>query len=440
MRKTQFKAGMYLLETLTSGMYNDPLSIYREYIQNAVDSIDQAKFDNTEDIEIRIELDPFEKSVSIFDNGAGISERDAESILSSIGSSQKLGSEQRGFRGIGRLGGIAFAQKVIFKTKAKGESTVSTQTWDCELLRHLLDSKQNSSMTIEELFSIVSDFLQEQDGDLKEKSFFEVKLLQVESYKNYIFDIQRIKKYLTQVAPLPFDPTQFSYSKEIKSFLNGNLKQYGEYKITINDESLYRPYKDNLKITSKKNYDFIKSVKLFSLESNGKIYAHGWYGCRKSLLGAIKKGESVSGLRVKVGNLQVGDNHLLDKCFREDRFNSYILGEIHVCNENLVPNSRRDDFVDNTDKTTFYNLVEIGLPFSKEIRQKSRKNVSVLEKRENKDNQKASIIPQKEKKQEQLGIETINKKNEVSKEFLEKLLKECGDCPKLQKILKNYSN
>ena len=39
-KKTPFKAGMYLLETLTSGMYNEPLTIYREYIQNAVDSID----------------------------------------------------------------------------------------------------------------------------------------------------------------------------------------------------------------------------------------------------------------------------------------------------------------------------------------------------------------------------------------------------------------
>ena len=44
--KSSFKAGMYLLETLTAGMYNDPLAIYREYIQNAADSIDIALQDN----------------------------------------------------------------------------------------------------------------------------------------------------------------------------------------------------------------------------------------------------------------------------------------------------------------------------------------------------------------------------------------------------------
>ena len=34
--------GKYTLESLTNGMYSSPLDMYREYIQNAVDSIDIA--------------------------------------------------------------------------------------------------------------------------------------------------------------------------------------------------------------------------------------------------------------------------------------------------------------------------------------------------------------------------------------------------------------
>ena len=34
--------GKHTLESLTSGMYSDPYVVYREYIQNAVDSIDNA--------------------------------------------------------------------------------------------------------------------------------------------------------------------------------------------------------------------------------------------------------------------------------------------------------------------------------------------------------------------------------------------------------------
>ena len=34
------KIGKFTLETLTTGMYDSPKDIYREYIQNAADSID----------------------------------------------------------------------------------------------------------------------------------------------------------------------------------------------------------------------------------------------------------------------------------------------------------------------------------------------------------------------------------------------------------------
>ena len=37
--------GKYAIESLTTGMYTDPFVIYREYIQNATDAIDDAKGD-----------------------------------------------------------------------------------------------------------------------------------------------------------------------------------------------------------------------------------------------------------------------------------------------------------------------------------------------------------------------------------------------------------
>ena len=33
--------GKHILDTLSIGMYNNPLMLFREYIQNSVDSIDQ---------------------------------------------------------------------------------------------------------------------------------------------------------------------------------------------------------------------------------------------------------------------------------------------------------------------------------------------------------------------------------------------------------------
>lgn len=40
--KRELIIGKYTLESLTNGMYASPLDMYREYIQNSVDSCDDA--------------------------------------------------------------------------------------------------------------------------------------------------------------------------------------------------------------------------------------------------------------------------------------------------------------------------------------------------------------------------------------------------------------
>jgi hypothetical protein len=371
---SQFKAGMYLLETLTSGMYNEPLSIYREYIQNSVDAIDQLDEDKRNEHKISIDLNPFNRQIKISDNGAGISSEIAKATLSSIGSSNKVGTQQRGFRGIGRLGGIAFAKKVIFKTKAQGEQIESMQEWDCSKLRDLLANPSDALMSLGDIFQQVTTFSQTKSQLGINKSFFEVTLDEVASFKNHIFDIAKIREYLCQVAPLRFDYEQFTFAPYITNYLKKNLDHFCEYQILLNGEAVYQSYKNIVRTTSKNSDDCIEGIETFEIKPNGKVIAFGWHAKRRNLLGAIHKGDKFSGIRVKVGNIMIGDQHLLDRCFREIRFNGYVFGEIHICDEGLVPNSRRDDFVDNKLKNLFYNEVEkvVGVPISKEIRLRSR--------------------------------------------------------------------
>lgn len=372
--KQNFKAGMYLLETLTSGMYNEPLTIFREYIQNSVDSIDFGLNNNIKiSKKVDIQLEPFNKKILIHDKGFGLSIENAEETLSSVGRSSKIHSSFRGFRGIGRLGGIAFSDKAIFRTKAQGEVVESVQVWDCVHLRHLLAEIENKDMPIDQLFNEVTNFYQI-NGKSENGSYFNVELEGVNSFRNYLFDINRVHNYLSQIAPVPFHPEEFSFSDEINKYLKENLNHYGTYEIFLNGEPVYKPYRDIIKIT-KKGHDTIIDINKFSIDINNEIVAYGWYGLRDELLGAISRGENNSGIRVRSGNILIGDAHLLDGCFREPRFNSYLIGEIHIVNSNLVPNGRRDDFVDNEYKTLFYNAIEreIGLNVSKVIREKSRK-------------------------------------------------------------------
>lgn len=371
-KRSSFKAGMYLLETLTAGMYNEPLSIYREYIQNSVDSIDLETNIDKSIFKVNIEIDPFEKTIMINDNGCGLPVSTAEEVLSAFGSSNKRNSHLRGFRGIGRLGGIAFSDHASFKTKAEGEQIESIQEWDCKKLRGYLSDPEKAKMSLSQVVKEISKF-KTSNSKGAVGSYFSVELKGVTSFRNYIFDLQKVLTYIGQIAPVPFYPENFTFGNDINQWLSEKVMNYGVYNIHLNGIPIYKPYSDKV-ITTKKGSDKIVGIKKFELIIKNEVVAYGWYGVREEFLGAITKGENVSGIRVRVGNILIGDSHLLDECFRESRFNSYVIGEIHVTSPNLIPNSRRDDFIDNEYKTLFYNAVEkeVGLPLSKEIRLKSR--------------------------------------------------------------------
>src|SRR5262249_10561481 len=124
------------------GMYVSPVTIYREYIQNAADAIDAARvqrlFSGTGLGNVSIVFDHAARSVSIRDSGAGIPAHNAVPILTAMGASPKRGTRARGFRGVGRLSGLAYCREVEFRTKARGEPNVVCVSWDCRALRERL--------------------------------------------------------------------------------------------------------------------------------------------------------------------------------------------------------------------------------------------------------------------------------------------------------------
>src|SRR5215813_13976059 len=82
-REEPIIVGKDILEVLSSAMYVDPLAIYREYIQNSADAIDEAHRTSLLPTQgagvIEIELDFDKRTVRIRDNGTGISAADFES-------------------------------------------------------------------------------------------------------------------------------------------------------------------------------------------------------------------------------------------------------------------------------------------------------------------------------------------------------------------------
>lgn len=47
------------------------------------------------------------------------------------------------------------------------------------------------------------------------------------------------------------------------------------------------------------------------------------------------------GIRIRQGNILIGDKSTSNQFFREDRFNGWLIGELYIIDPNFVPNARR---------------------------------------------------------------------------------------------------
>ncbi len=380
----QITVGKDILELLTSGMYLDPLTIYREYIQNSADSIEKAVdkglLKSVEDEgKIKININFIDRSIVIEDNGTGLSSNDFLRILLSFGNSPKRGTDARGFRGIGRLAGLAYCQELIFTSKCAGEKNINTLKWDCRKLKKLLVDHTIKS----DLKKIVHDstIYEQQETNETNAHYFKVELKKILRLKNdVLLNNMMIEKYLSQVAPVPFSDS-FKFKDRINEILREKIK-VSYHNILLNGETaITRTFRNSYDFSSTTT-DYINGVeKLEIVDNDDELLAYGFL-LNHGYLGAINKSTALPGLRARIGNIQIGENTIFLDQFSESRFNAWTIGELHILSPKLVPNGRRDDFEKNNFYYNFLNYISLITRRISEIcRQKSqvRNQVKVVE-------------------------------------------------------------
>lgn len=370
--------GKHTLESLTTGMYADPYVVFREYIQNATDAIDNAVHQNLltmDAAEIVIRLSPSERSIVILDNGTGIRVDEAEQTLISIGNSKKTSGLNRGFRGIGRLAALGYCSKLIFETSAVSENIGTRIIIDSIKLSQLLTAKDDRDVTITEVLSQVC--FVEQYPENSVSHYFKVILDGVDETSG-LNDYENVASYISQNAPVPYDPSSFAWGKEITRRLYAEGMDINSYNISVcfgnTITPLYKPYKDRFLVDKGKNlFDSIIDIEVVNIRQNdGSLLAIAWLG-KTNYLGSIYD-KTVKGLRLRKGNIQVGDGQTLNTVFKDARFNGWSIGEVFVSSAHLIPNARRDNFEKNP---AYFVLIEqlqkVAAEITREIRTASLK-------------------------------------------------------------------
>jgi len=330
--------GKEICEIVTTGMYSDPLAFYREYIQNAVDALEGSG--RLPEGVIEVSIDVAAGSVAIRDNGPGMDHATAVRALVPIAVSDKRRGIDRGFRGIGRLAALAFADRVTFSTRPSRSEAVTEVVWDGNTLRERLENTRRAEDVIRGCVEV-----RNVDENRHPEHFFEVRVAGIHRHAaGRVLNTVTVRDYIGEVCPVPMR-TDFPFAKDVEGLLTSEAGPVS-VRVVVNGqpEPITRPFGPDIGLSATRRDDFtdFERIAVPALGVDGHS-AIGWVA-HSSYQGAIPLRSGIRGLRMRAGNIQVGDDRVCDPLFPETRFNRWCVGEIHVIDPRMVPNARRDYF------------------------------------------------------------------------------------------------
>lgn len=343
-----------LVGMLMFDIYADAKTIFREYVQNAYDSINNAVGQgllNGRDATIEIGIDSRERLITIRDNGTGICAAEAAQTLLSVAGSKKNGNDQAGQFGIGRLVGGGYCNRLRFQTSAKGESVKTVVEIDTAEAWRLVKEDHTDRLATE-VFDLCTVCTEEPENE--DYHYFEVTLIGVRVDKDpELLDCERVSEFLRKVAPVEFDGPFLNgplyKSARVSAELREKFDGLRTVRLFVNDTQVKKPYGTRIDGSPKKGdeRDEILHVEYFKIDDEelGEL-GWGWYALTKFST-QIAGTDPKRYIRLRKHNIQIGDDDALNDLWTEKRGNSYFYGEFFATHKELKPNVERSGLVLN---------------------------------------------------------------------------------------------
>lgn len=447
----EIKIGKNAIENLTHGMYEDSKIIYREYIQNAADQIDYAIKHSliNEDLFIDIKIDKSGRNIIIKDNATGVRRDMIESTLAYVADSDKIKGEAKGFRGIGRLGGLAYCEKLRFITTARGENQRTIMTWDAKALSQMLDDVtiRDTAGTI--LQRIISYEYEECPID---DHYFIVELLGITNENVDLLDTEKVKEYIALNAPVPYD-SKFYYKQKIYEYLKKKGFPKNEYTIFVDGEDIQKLYTTTLfeknNAEQRRKYDDVYDIQIQEFfNDSGELLAWMWYGISRFEKQIPYPLNQTAGIRLRQSNIQIGNERTLVPLFKEARGNLYFIGEVHAVHKDLTPNARRDYFNENKARNEFeaqlkyffHSTLHQLYTYANRAKIAYRKEVTLYEKEDQYSKKKDRFINDREKQKLEQEIEVAKMEKEKAKREIARLRTKAENDDVFRVVLKHIED
>lgn len=330
--------GKNLLRSLMLQLYSNPRCIYREYIQNGLDAINEAVklgiLKQNKDGLVSINIG--KQDIIIEDNGTGLKAAEAPKKLMDIANSSKDGVETAGRFGIGKLSGGGYCETLIFTTSYLGETVSTTVSMDINKLRTIIDNSEEVSAAevMAKICSVSSEACNSEDH------FFKVRLHNIINSAEILLNEENILSYIRQTAPIGYSTvfnTLIDRSTQ-KEFVSRH-KQIEKIRVSLNNQS---DVEKSYGLRIKGSDDEILKLRYFELpaDPNYGRMAWGWYAVTRFTKQIDETNDENVGIRLRVHNISL-DKDILNSLFKEPRGNKYFYGEIFITNDKIEPDSSR---------------------------------------------------------------------------------------------------
>ena len=302
---TNSYVGAGILNIITESLYDNPIVVFREYVQNSVDSI--LKEENPDSYRIKIWCEG--DNLCFLDNAAGIDTELFHTEMISIGNSAKKRSANLGYKGIGRLSGVPYAKRLTFinivdyknrivqsfsidgakyeKIKENGDDRGITFA---EIMNQI--GSYEDSFTIKSTHNYYSYFLKYKELFNKTNTGFLVILEKISPVLKNTIEDDNFFTNLQWLLPVDFDSDVYTCEKNelFREIKEKNCKDFPIpcCNIAFNDKQILRPIR--------------KGMFRDYLCKNDFKYAFGFHSFYRNKI-AIDRNNLFTGIRIYIDNM-----------------------------------------------------------------------------------------------------------------------------------------
>ncbi|MCH5271155.1 MAG: ATP-binding protein [Lachnospiraceae bacterium] len=361
------RVGAGILNIITESLYDKPIVVFREYVQNSADSFTKVK-----DIQDKEKLASIiwnkDENLYFLDNGKGIEKENFFSEMTQIAASRKRKALNIGYKGIGRLSGIPYCKKLVFINICNyKESVFQRYSIDGEKYNNIKRSDNYGDMSFDSLMAEIGDYAEYIEGEELNKinlvlepykNFFANRntgfMVILESVRRILLDTIENVEFRTDLAwllPVKFKDELFEGQKaqlfkDMSEENENNIIPAISYNVYFNGDIIERPIDNEMLRT------YVCSINL--------KYAVGFHSFMHDRIAVIKD-NPFSGIRIYIDNILLCDENELLPALKEYGFIEHTVNEliqsvkgigamIYITDKvNISANARRT-FIEVTDQ------------------------------------------------------------------------------------------